>query len=147
MKKLMFSLAVAGLCGAVFANVESKNVVGYGPTTLPNSGLSVGPSFYSVSGEKIDLYDLTVTGYEETTVETYGDVVVQTLLAGGATDRTFTWYDYTDGDRIVGWFEITADGEYLPLEADDVVMGAGEGLWSSTSVTDLFFGWPKVDIK
>ena len=130
----------------MFADVTSANIVGYGPTVLPNSGLSVGPSFVSVSGEKIDLCDLKVTGYE-TVGETYGDVIVQTLTAGGGTDRTFLWYDYVDGDRIVGWFEMLEDGSYVELEPNDVVMAAGEGLWSVTTASNLFFCWPKVDVK
>ena len=130
----------------MFGDVVAANIVGYGPTVLPADGLSVGPSFYSVSGEKIDLYNLKVTGYEATAGESYGDVQVQTLTGGGGTDRTFLWYDYVDGDRVVGWFESIGD-DYVPLEPNDVVMKAGEGLWSITTASDLFFCWPKVEVK
>ena len=109
--------------------IESANIVGYGPTDLNGSGLSVGASFVPVTaGDKIDLMDIKVTGYED---EAYGPVQIQTLTEAGGTARTFLWYEYGEGEEYVcGWYEQDEEGNFTQLEAGDVTIYPGEGLWS-----------------
>ena len=59
MKKLMIGLAAAGLCGAVFADVTSANVVGYNTGATQEGWNYTGPVFIQVSGVKtINLQDI-----------------------------------------------------------------------------------------
>ena len=131
-------LAISALCAAVAANAEisSANIVGYGPTTLPADGLSVGPSFVTMSASGVyDLMDVSVVGYDDSSL---GDVQVQTLTGSGGTDKTYAWFDYVDdesGDRIKGWFD--PDHDYEPLERGVVTIAVGEGLWSVTMASGL----------
>ena len=112
--------------------VESANIVGYGPTTLPADGLSVGPSFTTINGSAYDLMDVRVVGYE---TESMGDVQVQTLTGAGGTDRTFIWYDFVQDEvAYYGWF----DGDtFEPLTEGEVTLAPGEGLWSVTTADGL----------
>ena len=78
---------------------------------MNGSGLSVGASFVPVTtGEKIDLMDIKVVGYEG---EAYGPVQIQTLTEAGGTDRIFIWYEYGEGeDYVCGWYEQDEEGNY-----------------------------------
>lgn len=118
----------------MYGSIESANIVGYMQTELPSTGLSVGASFVPVAGEAIDLCDISVTGYK---TESYADVQIQTLTGSGATDRTFEWYEYGEGEeKVCGWFEYV-DEDYVQLEKGDVLLTPGEGLWSVTMAEGL----------
>ena len=147
MKKVLIGLAAVGLSAAVFADVTSQNIVGYGPTTLPADGLAVGASFVNVTqGAPIDLTDIIVKGYDPFDYESeeggaYGDVTVQTLTGGGSTDVLYVWLDFvekgdTPADDVVwkGWYDFDTEE---PLVKGDVVLAPGEGLWSVTTIEDM----------
>ena len=114
---------------------------------LPADGLAVGPAFINVSGETIDLMDISVTGYPEYNYEkdeggAQGDVQVSTLTGGGNSDKNYKWYDYTikgespDDDKVLkGWYRISGRNRY-ELVRGEVVLQPGEGLWSITTTED-----------
>ena len=118
--------------------MESQNIVGYGPTELPADGLSVGPSFVTMSASGVyDLTDVKVVGYDAGDEGALGAVQVQTLTGGGSTDKIYMWYDFIDDDAGVtyyGWY----DGDsFEALERGVVTLAVGEGLWSVTTASGL----------
>ena len=134
MKKLMIAAAASIAAVGAFAAVESPNIVGYGPTTLPASGLSAGPSFVTMSESGVyDLIDIRVVGYTDFSM---ADVQVQTLTGGGSTDTTYLWYDFSDPDAgtFYGWYNADT---FEPLQRGDVTIAVGEGLWSVTAASGL----------
>ena len=149
MKKLMFA-AAAIAAGVAMADVTSANIVGYMNQALPVDGLAVGPAFINVSGETIDLMDISVTGYPDFDYEkdeggARGDVQVSTLNGGGDSDKNYKWYDYTikgespDEDKVLkGWYRISGRNRY-ELVRGEVVLQPGEGLWSVTSAENQKF--------
>ena len=105
-------------------------VVGYGPSGLQESGLTVGGSFVPVDGSsKVDLTDLEVKGYMEEEGYCDGLVYVQTLDEFGRTVATYTWMDDGMGGEgeFYGWY---ADGAETPIEKGTVTFQPGEGIWS-----------------
>ena len=93
MKKLMIGLAAAGLCGAVFAEIQSANVVGYQKTAYTVNGGStvcVG-TFAKVDGSVVTLADLAVQGGN------YGQNSLQFLKSNGSTAK----FDYTDTEYAI----------------------------------------------
>ena len=123
MKKLMIGLAAAGLCGAVFADVSSQNVVGYAAT--PNEAEEVqtfiGASFFKTGGsdEVLPINDLQcVEGFE------YGDQL-QTSFIDDSGLIDFVAYEYDDFEG--GW---CLEGDLID---DSVVLALGQGAWFVTS--------------
>ena len=146
------------LCATVgFSDVTSANIVGYMNRDLEATGLALGPSFVNVSGEDMDLVDISVTGYEPYDYEkdeggAQGDVQLSTLLAGGDSDVTYKWYDYTkraespDEDVVMyGWYK-TVNRKYVLCAKDEVVLAPGEGLWTNTMAENQTLYWPKVEV-
>ena len=125
MKRLMIA-GIAGLCAAVSFGIESANVVGYANTDTQEGGLTIGAQFVPVSGGTFDLTDLKVTGYDPE-VGTEADVQVQTLDEYGRTVKNYAFYDIPGA--FTGWF----DDDEVQAEPGDVVVQAGEGLWSMSS--------------
>ena len=81
----------------------------------------------------VDLTEIKVVGYDDSSA---GDVQVQTLTGGGNTDKTYMWYDFSDPDAgtFYGWY----DGDtFEALEAGQVTVAVGEGLWSVTMADGL----------
>ena len=143
MKKLMFAVSAA-LCATVgFSDVTSANIVGYMNKELPASGQAVGPAFINVSGEDMDLVDISATGYDPYDYEkdeggARGDVQLSTLTDGGGTAVTYKWYDYTkrgespDADVVMkGWYK-EVNRRYVLCVRGEVTLQPGEGLWSNT---------------
>ena len=147
MKKLMFAVSAA-LCATVgFSDVTSANIVGYMNRDLETTGLALGPAFVNVSGEDMDLVDISVTGYDPYDYEkdeggARGDVQLSTLNAGGDTDVLYKWYDYTkraespDEDVVMhGWYK-QVSRKYVLCVRGEVTLQPGEGLWSNTLIPD-----------
>ena len=136
------------LCATVgFSDVTSANIVGYMNRDLEATALALGPSFVNVSGEDIDLVDISVTGYEPYNYEkdeggARGDVQMATLTAGGNTATNYKWYDYTkrgdtpDEDVVMkGWYKVVSRKNVLCARGE-VTLQPGEGLWSNTLAYD-----------
>ena len=110
-------------------------------------GLALGPSFVNVSGEDMDLVDISVTGYDPYDYEkdeggARGDVQLSTLNAGGGSEVTYKWYDYTkrgespDADVVMyGWYK-QVNRKYVLCVRDEVVLAPGEGLWTNTLIDE-----------
>ena len=124
----------------MFADVTSANIVGYDTTDLQLAGLSAGAAFVPVSGNVVDLIDITVTGYKDAqgngTCE--GGVQAQTLDAGGGTDKTYEWYDvdYGGGDVYYGWYPLNEEEN---IKRGDVTVQPGEGLWFYCTASSYSF--------
>ena len=105
MKKLMIA-ASAVLCATVGLAVESANIVGY-QTPDVKGAVALGiDTFNPVSGDSFDIQSLKVSADGIAG----GQVQVQTMTDGGATDRTFIWIpaseavDYEmEGE---GWYDV-----------------------------------------
>ena len=96
-----------------------------------------------MTGTKIDLTDITVTGYdkEEGTEE---EVSVQTLDKNGSCVKIYFWYDVTDGEDVYyGWLDGDS-GDFI--EAGDVEVAAGEALWAYAPSTDYKLVVPGVTL-
>jgi len=120
MKKLMFAAAVMA-CIGLNAEITSQNVVGYAETGAIKGSKIIGAQFANVGTEKaIDLTDIKVTGYEESTE---GDVYVQTLDSIGRGGMIYSYYDVPG--ELTGWL----DGNDNPVKPGDVVLQPSEGLW------------------
>lgn len=100
--------------------------MGYASADTQGNGLTVGAQFVPVSGKTFDLTDLKVTGYDVKS-GTEADVQLQTLDEYGRTVKNYAFYDVPGA--FSGWFD---DDEVL-AEVGDVVIQAGEGLWSMSS--------------
>ena len=102
-------------------------VVGYAPAELQDGGITAGTCFIPISGGKVDLTEMKVTGY---TGETKGEVYVQTLNEFGHNTANYYWYDYTNkkGKKIVAWL----DEDDAQIEKGIVEFQAGEGLWATS---------------
>ena len=127
MKKLMIA-ASAALCATVGLCVESANIVGYiTPEVKENVALGIN-AFTPVTGTTTDMQSIKVSGEGLAG----GDVQIQTLTAGGATDRTFFWIPTSE----VGDYEMEAEGWF---DADNWVeasktLSDGEGFVTMSSV-------------
>ena len=100
--------------------------MGYASANTQDGGVTVGSQFVPVSGSTFDLTELKVTGYEAE-AGTEADVQVQTLDEFGRTVKNFAFYDVPG--EFTGWF----DDEENEVAEGDVVVQAGEGLWSISS--------------
>ena len=156
MKKLMFGLAVAGLCGAVCADVTSANVVGYNNFELRDYGNCVGASFLAISdSDGAYLSTIKVDGYQgvESFIDagaTEGDFYFNRLneLGGTIDAEYYKWLDMIgeDGnwvggiwlnaqDQIVGGTDEQV--EFWGIEAaDDVLLTQGEAVWFKTPAAE-----------
>ena len=141
----------------MFADVTSANVVGYSGLELPATGLNIGPAFVSVSGEDIDLTEITVEGYDKE-IGTVGQVYVQTRTGGGSTDKIYQWIDFVEEPdeeeeeveeaeeptHYYGWFTYPA---MVPVKKGDVKFAPGEGLWSTSTAKYRFQSSGEVETK
>ena len=87
-----------------------------------------------MTGTKIDLTDITVTGYdkEEGTEE---EVSVQTLNKNGDRVNLYQWIDITDGDDVYyGWIDFDT-GDFV--EPGNVLFDVGDGLWVDAPSSDF----------
>ena len=103
-------------------------------TVTENSAKAAGAQFIPVTGTKIDLTDITVTGYnkEDGTEE---EVSVQTLNKNGDMVDKYYWYDITDGDDVYyGWLDL-ASGDFI--EPGEVLFDVGDGLWVDAPSSDF----------
>ena len=136
--KTLMAVAATALCGTVFADVTSANIVGYTQTDTPYLGSTAAGAFVPVTGTKNDLIDITVIGYKDAqgngTCE--GGVQAQTLDEYGGTDKIYEWYDvsYGPGDEYHGWYPLNGE---LPIERGDVPLELGGGLWVNVLVSNL----------
>ena len=81
-----------------------------------------------MGGGSIDIQNLSVTGYDKDEGYFDGEVYIQTLTPGGATEKSFTWIDMpADPDEGIeafcGWFDDEAG------EAASLTVSAGDGLY------------------
>ena len=114
--------------------LESANIVGYSTGDLREGFKAAGAQFVPVSGDKIDLTDITVTGYskEDGTAE---EVSVQTLDKDGGMVKLYFWYDAVDGaDVYYGWLDADS-GDFV--EPGQVTFGVGDGLWVDSPNADF----------
>ena len=89
----------------------------------------------------VDLIDCVVTGYDKED-GCDGGVQLQTLNEFGQTVRTFLWKDFEfEGITFFGWYDADTDDE---LEAEEVEVGPGQGLWTYSDDDGFNFVWPKV---
>ena len=105
MKKLMIA-ASAALCATVGLCVESANIVGYQTPDIKSAvALSI-DTFNPLSGGSFDIQSLKVAADGIAG----GQVQVQTMTDGGATDRTFIWIPTSEaGDYDMegeGWYDV-----------------------------------------
>ena len=105
MKKLMF-VAAAALCGSLFADVTSANIVGYQNKTIPALNSMSIPSFSPVGAETAtDVTSLKITAADVAG----GQIQIQTLTSGGATDRTLYWIPEAEAEgyglETEGWYD------------------------------------------
>ena len=99
--------------------------------------------YSSISGDKIDLTDITVTGYskEDGTAE---EVSVQTLDKDGGMVKLYFWYDAVDGaDVYYGWLDADS-GDFV--EEGAVEVDAGEALWVDAPSTTYSIVLPGVSL-
>jgi len=128
MKKVMFAAAVAASMVA-FGEITSQNVVGYATTGSVDGYKIMGAQFANVGTEKaIDLTDIKITGYEETTE---ADIKVQQLDEYGRGGQTYSYYDIPG--ELTGWL----DGYDNPVAPGTVLLQPGDGLWVSSSKDSL----------
>lgn len=110
--------------------LESANVVGYAQTSLRTGAKPAGACFLPITGNTINLQDITVSGYEKAEGYGEGDIYVQTLTPGGTTIKSYTWLDIpADPDEeesvaMYGWYD---DDEGV---IGNLTMAAGEGLYA-----------------
>ena len=120
MKKLMIA-ASAALCATVGLCVESANIVGYQtPDVLSNVALGIN-TFNPVSGSTVDIQSIKVAGEGLAG----GQVQIQTMTAGGTTDRTFAWITADEA----GDYDMEGEGWYDADEgvAAEMTFEIGEG--------------------
>ena len=134
MKKLIMTAAMIAAGVAMADGVVSSSVVGYSNGVLREGFKPAGAQFIPVTGSKIDLTDISVTGYdkEEGTAE---EVSVQTLDKNGSMVKQYYWYDAVDGsDVYYGWLDADS-GDFI--EAGDVLLDVGDGLWVDAPSSDF----------
>ena len=103
-----------------------SHFVGYAQSELKAGGTVVVSQFINLgSSEATPLVDIKPTGDGAS-----DNVEIQTLTAGGTTDKSYMWIDYAgEGWDEEGWIDNNAElGEYYPL-VTDVTFPAGQGLW------------------
>ena len=122
MKKLAFCAAAAAICGSLLA-VESANIVGYANKTLQNGFVATGANFVNANGAPMNLNDLKVVGYTDSSVE---EVFLSKLDANGYAvgDILWAWIDLDDPDegKFYGWYSDLGEGS-------DESLDIGEGVW------------------
>ena len=74
----------------------------------------------------LDLIKVTVDGEAYVPGESGDTVFVNVLNDDGSAACNYSWMDY-EGDYEPGWYNV--DDDYAPLEADQVVLEPGQGLW------------------
>lgn len=155
MKKLMFGLAVAGLCGAVFANVEGANIVGYNNQVITNGNQLIGFSFTDINAVDaegnpcVDIAKVTPTGYLDNEGLQYnygifGEISFQIRNSSGFAEISYDWnhdYDYSDepGDGD-GWAEKgfwSVHGPGTIVKEGEVLLNPGDGIWYNCEIEDL----------
>ena len=108
-----------------------RPIVGYAQSALKSGNTAAGAQFVPMTGDSIDLANLTVVGYEE---EQGGDIYVQRVDGKGKmiAGSKYFWYDLPD-DGLYGWY----DGSDEPLETGVQVVKVGEGWWvKGTAATE-----------
>ena len=118
-------------------------MVGYAAGDLREGFKAAGAQFVPVSGQKVDLTSISVTGYnkEEGTEE---EVSVQTLNRNGGMVNQYYWYDVVDGEDVYyGWLDADS-GEFI--EEESVMVGAGEALWVDAPSTAFSLVLPGVTL-
>ena len=119
------------ICATVGLCVESANIVGYiTPDVKENYAVAI-DAFQPVSGGDVDINEIKVSGEGIGA----GQIQIQTLTSGAATDRTFFWIPADEaGDyemQEAGWFDVD---EWAP--AANVKFGDGEGFLTSNDYGD-----------
>ena len=108
-------------------NHTSWNVVGYQTVELENGFAGKGATFVPVTGTKINLQDIKVTGYEG---ETADEIQIQILDTLGRTTTQYFFADLPDDD-IYGWLDAN---EEIP---QNVEFAPGAGLWVKSANNSL----------
>ena len=101
-------------------------MVGYIAPTLPDNFAMAIDAFVPVSGESVNINDFKITGEGLAA----GDVQIQTLSSGAATDRTFFWIPAAEAED----YEMEGEGWYdydEGIPAEDVTFADGEGFLTS----------------
>ena len=116
-------VAAAALCGSLFADVTSANIVGYSNVAAEKVGLNMmAQAFDAIANEGFNLANIKPVVDTELEEMYTGGVVIMTLTDGGSTDKTYIWTlaeDAADGNGE-GWFDDQGvrivDEEFLPGE-------------------------------
>ena len=119
----------------MFGDCVSANIVGYGPTETIEGGVVAGASFVPVSGDTVDLSEITVTGYKKE-LGSASEVYVMSMDELGQTvGLNYTWIDVNfGGTQFTGWFvDSDVDSPYEDQdEEDQIKLLPGQGIWVSS---------------
>ena len=136
------------MSGAVFADVESANIVGYANKGIVNGNQLVGFSFKDINAVDedgdpcVDLAKIEPQGYQESeylkteNYGTWGDISFQILKSSGFADKIYDWYaDCGDGEtwEIDGWYLHNG----AKVEEGEVTFKVGDGIWYNMNIDDL----------
>ena len=112
-------------------------MVGYSEVGLRSGYVAQGSCFLPVSGDKIDLNQITVVGYNKED-GSEDEVNIQLLDSRGAmvTGSNYYWIDIVDGEDVYyGW--MNGDGDII--EDGVATFSAGEALWIAAPSVDYKF--------
>lgn len=116
-------------------------MVGYSEVGLRSGYVAQGSCFLPVSGDKIDLNQITVVGYNKED-GSEDEVNIQLLDSRGAmvTGSNYYWIDVVDGEDVYyGW--MNGDGDII--EDGTKILNPGEALWVNAPAANYTIEFPK----